>query len=447
MVICWLTAVALCFAQPAPAGAAKATKEHEQAVTLATAVVEDLSKSEFDTVVAGFDTTMKSGLPAATLKQVWEGTLSQFGEFKKSGGVRADKVDKYVVVLVTMEFARGKLDAKVVYDAEHKVAGFFFVPNGKYEQPSYAKPDSFTEVEISVGKGLLPLPGTLTLPKGDGPFPAMVLVHGSGPNDRDETIGPNKPFCDLAHGLASRGIAVLRYEKRTKQYATLMALTSGALTVQEETVNDAAAAVDTLLGQDKIDRARIFVLGHSLSGYVIPRIAKATDKPAGFISLAGSTRPMEDLILEQTEYILSLDGKLSEAEEKELAKIKAQVARVKSKELTPSTSASDLPLGIPAKYWLDLRDYNPAESAKDIKKPLLFLQGERDYQVTLEDFAGWRAAVGSREDVKLIAYPKLDHLFREGTGKSAPVEYFAPGSVAEEVVRDIVSWVNSPTGK
>jgi dipeptidyl aminopeptidase/acylaminoacyl peptidase len=211
--------------------------------------------------------------------------------------------------------------------------------------------------------------------------------------------------------------------------------------VQEETVNDVAAAVDTLVAQDKIDRQRIFVLGHSLGGYVLPRIAQKTDKPAGFISLAGSTRPMEDLILEQTQYIFGLDGKLSEEEAELLTKLKGQITKVKSKDLPANTLASELPFGIPATYWLDLRDYDPAAEAKKIKRPLLVLQGERDYQVTMEDFARWQEALSSRDDVKFISYPKLNHLFVEGVGKSAPAEYFATGNVAAEVVQDIAAWI------
>ena len=113
----------------------------------------------------------------------------------------------------------------------------------------------------------------------------MILVHGSGPHDRDETIGPNKPFRDLAHGLASQGIAVLRYEKRTKEHPIRMALSVNTITVKEETIDDAVAAFEALASQEKIDPKRIFVLGHSLGGTLLPRIGKAKDGIAGFISL------------------------------------------------------------------------------------------------------------------------------------------------------------------
>src|SRR5262249_57372826 len=121
---------------------------------------------------------------------------------------------------------------------------------------------------------------------GAGPFPGVGLAHGSGPNDRDETIAQNKPFKDLALGLASRGIAVLRYDKRTKVYPAKMAGLAG-LTVKDEVVDDAIAAASMLRSQPRIDPARVFVLGHSLGGMLVPRIAAADAKLAGVIVMAG----------------------------------------------------------------------------------------------------------------------------------------------------------------
>jgi dienelactone hydrolase len=419
----------------------------ERQTALAQALVAQLAAGEFDKVTEPFDATMKKAFPAASIKGVWEGTLALYGKFEKAGETRAEAAPPCNIIFVTMHFARGRLDAKVVFNAEDKIAGFFFVPAGKYESPAYVKPAAFREVEIQVGKGLFPLAGTLAIPSGDGPFPAVILVHGSGPQDRDETIGPNKPFRDLAQGLASQGIAVLRYEKRTKQHPLAMALLGSSLTVKEETVNDAAAAVETLAVQEKIDPQRIFVLGHSLGGMLIPRIAAASDKAAGFISLAGSTRPMEDLVLEQTKYILSLEGEPSDENRKQLAQVEQQVAKVKSEELTAQTPASELPLGVPPQYWLDLRGYDPAAAAKKITQPLLILQGERDYQVTLADFARWREALDERKNVKLITYPQLNHLFMAGKGKSVPAEYFQPGNVDETVINDIAKWIREQHGK
>ena len=409
-------------------------------------LVAQMAAGQFEKAVEPFDKTMHQALPPDRLKAAWMGLTKQYGRFCRVTGTRTERIQQYQVVFVTCEFQRGTLDTKVVFSSKNKVAGLFFVPSGRYRRPSYADPSKFEEKEIQVGSGLWRLPGTLSLPKSGDPFPALILVHGSGPEDRDETIGPNKPFRDLAQGLASQGIAVLRYEKRTKEHPIRMALSVNTITVKEETIDDAIAAVEVLKLQPKIDPKRIFVLGHSLGGTLLPRIGKAKAGIAGFISLAGSTRPMEDLVLEQTRYILSLNGKPSPEAEKKLKEIERQVANVKSAKLSENTPKSELPFGVPASYWLDLRGYHPAMSAKELSQPMLILQGERDYQVTMEDFVGWKKALGTRKGVTFISYPKLNHLFMEGKDKGTPAEYSVPGNVANIVVDDIAKWIKGLNG-
>ena len=183
--------------------------------------VELMAKGDFAGAVARFDATMTTAMPEAKLREAWESLQAQAGPFQKQLRVRATKLAGYEVVLVTCQFEQMVLDTKVVFDAKGRVSGLWFVPSHPAavanEPPPYARTNAFREKEFTVGRGQWQLPGTLTLPSaGGGPWPAVVLVHGSGPNDRDETVGANKPFRDLAWGLASKGIAVLRYEKRTR---------------------------------------------------------------------------------------------------------------------------------------------------------------------------------------------------------------------------------------
>jgi hypothetical protein len=269
----------------------------------------------------------------------------------------------------------------------------------------------------------------------------VVLVHGSGPNNRDEGGDLIAPFRDLAWGLASQGIAVLRYDKRTLVYQDQLAAQGGEITVWEETVDDAAAAVDLLSHTEGIDPANVFVLGHSLGGTLVPRIAGVSPQARGFVILAGAARPFEDLILEQTEYIASLDGAVTPDEQASLDQLRKAVAKVKSPELSPDTPASGLPFGAWGGYWLDLRGYDPAEAARSIGRPVLVLQGERDYQVTMEDFSRWQGALSGMPNVTFKTYPDLNHLFITGTGKSVPAEYNQPGHVSQAVVEDIASFI------
>lgn len=407
--------------------------------------VDLLAKGDFAGAIQRFDSTMKNAAPEAKMREIWRSAQGQFGAFKQPLHTRAEKQAGYDLIFVTCEFERKTMDLKVVFDAQARIAGLFFVsPRDETTAnapPPYAQTNRFREQPVTVGQGEWSLPGTLTLPAvGAGPWPGVVLVHGSGPHDRDETIGANKPFRDLAWGLATKGVAVLRYEKRTQQHAARMAAAMAALTLREETIEDALSAVAELRRTESVDPRRVFVLGHSLGGMAAPRIGKADPALAGLIILAGTTRPLEDLIVEQTRYLVSLQSPASAETEARLAKIEAAMAKVKQFTSADGTSATPVFGACPA-YWLDLRAYDPAATAKSLGLPMLVLQGGRDYQATTADFDGWKAALSSRPTVSLKLYPDLNHLFMTGKGKSTPAEYEQAGHVAESVVVDIAEWI------
>ncbi|HEV3236454.1 MAG TPA: alpha/beta fold hydrolase [Gemmataceae bacterium] len=426
------------FAQP-PTG----DKLPEQ-TKLAKEFLKAILKEDYTAAGKEFDATMQKVLPKDKLESTWKGLIEKVGAFKKEGAMRTEHTPKYDFVFISCEFEKAPLDLKVVFDGDKKITGFGFVPPKKqydFKPPSYAKPESFAESKVTVGTGEWALPATLTMPKGQGPFSAVVLVHGSGPHDRDETIGPNKPFRDLAWGLASQGIAVLRYEKRTKEHGLKFIAEKDFPTIKEETVDDALAAVAMLRQNKDIDGKKIFVLGHSLGAFAAPRMGEWDPAIAGLILMAGNARPLEDLILEQMTYLYSLDGTSVDKHKEEIDKIKKQVDRVKDPKLAADAKTAELPLGVPAPYWLALRAYDQTETAAKIKQPMFILQGERDYQVTMADFAAWNKALVDRKNVQLKSYPKLNHLFMEGVGKAKPDEYEKAGYVAKEVVDDIATWV------
>lgn len=402
--------------------------------------VGQLSDSQFDAATKAFDETMMRVLSPSQLQTIWESITGSIGALEKITSVRHDSGGGYDIVFVTCKFANASLDARVVFDRQGRITGLFFVPSTApraYENPAYVDPSSFEDQEVSFGMPPWTLTGTLSRPVGQDVCPVVILVHGSGPNDRDESVGANKPFKDLAGGLASRGISVLRYDKRTKLYPEKF---PPAATVKEETIDDVLAAADWLSMQTAIDPQRIFVLGHSLGGCLVPRIAKAdtAERIAGYVLVAGNTRPLEDLIAEQTRYVLGLDGQLSESDQASLDEIDRQVQQVKSL----ATQKNPQPVfGANPAYWLDLDGYQPQIEAKSVTKPLLILQGERDYQVTMKDFANWRAALSDRPNVQFKSYPTLNHLMIAGSGPSKPAEYEIPGHVASEVIEDVTAWV------
>ena len=421
---------------------------------LARDLVDQLAVGQFDEAATNFDAKMQQVLPPDKLQETWQALLAQVGPYQGQLGARSEQRENYDLVFVTTQFAEAMLDTQVTFDDQGRVAGLFFVPveatpgadgtsEDGYTPPDYVQVGAFEERNLVIPSGDWILPATFTYPTGEGPFPVVLLVHGSGPNDRDETVGLNKPFRDLAWGLASQGIAVLRYEKRTKEYPDRVLANLQEFTVYDETIDDALAAISLLAKMKDVDKNRIYVLGHSLGGMLNPRIASQAPDLAGLIMMAGPSRPLEDLYLEQMTYIVELDGEVSEQEQEALTQIEQQVARVKDPQLSVDTPSSDLPLSVPAAYWLDLRDYDPAQAALELPQPMLFLQGERDYQVTLEDLQGWQAALASREDVEFKVYPTLNHLFIEGEGMGTPQEdYTSEGHVSGAVIDDIAAWIN-----
>ena len=230
-------------------------------------IVTQLAQGDFAAVEQCLADQIKSILSVEALRAVWQGLEQQVGAFQEQEKTSVLQTPQGLVQVVTCTFERASLDVNVILNAAGKIVSLTIMPvgtaeqqaNATYEPPSYAQPEHFQEHELQIGHGRWVLPATLSVPQGDGPFAAVLLVHGSGPSDRDETIPPNKPFRDLAWGLASQGIAVLRYEKRTKVYGA--SLERDTLTVKEEVIDDALEAVALLRDRPEIDAQQIFVLG------------------------------------------------------------------------------------------------------------------------------------------------------------------------------------------
>ncbi len=425
------------------ASSSAATARNERLVADAKAVVADLASDKFDAVAARFDAKMTAALSVEKLRSTWQSLVAQVGEFRRAGDAQASEHDGFFVVVIPCEFASATFDAKIAYDADGKMAGLFLTPHAPppsaYVAPGYVDPAAFAERDARVGTGALALEATLSMPKTPGEHVGVVLVHGSGPHDRDETIGPNRVFRDLAGGLASRGIAVLRYEKRTQAHPE--AFGSKDFTVDDETVNDALAAAALLRTTDGVDPHRVYVAGHSLGAMMAPRIAQRDGKLAGLILLAPPARPLEDIVVDQQRYLASLDREHGDAErEKALAEIVR--GRDEIKRLDAETPpARPLLLGLPAHYWLDLRDYDPVAVARALSVPILVLQGARDFQVTAPDYSRWQSACAATSRIACKSYPELNHLFIAGAGASTPAEYSVAGHVAAAVVEDMAAWV------
>lgn len=400
---------------------------------------EERSRQALELVLSGkyaafyaqFSPEMKKAISLETYSAQAGQIMSALGRPRSQDPPQARRIGDAVTVTIPVHWPMATLNFIVSWTAAGQVQGTWFRPPDPktvpYATPPYSRPDAFSARDISLAVDGGKLPGTLVVPKGQGPWPAVVLVHGSGPNDRDETVGGVKVFRDLAEGLATRGIAVLRYDKRTKVYPR--SASNPGFTMTRETVDDAVLAAAWLRRQQDIDPRRIFVLGHSQGGYMMPRIMLADASLAGVIVMAGNARPLTELIVEQTEYLMNLTSGITAGQQNQLAALRRD-------------PWSAFP-GATASYKQDLKDYNPVALAAVSPLPMLILQGGRDYQVRMKDFDLWKTGLAHKNNVTLHAYPKLNHLFESGEGKSTPDEYAKPGHVSPEVIADIADWIRA----
>ena len=426
---------------PPPAVAAEADPEH---LRIGNAFLDDLDAGRYEDALARTTDGVRTALADGKLQKVWEALLEQLGARKLRTPLRGETIKDMPAVTSTLVFGLVAADARIWVDADGKISDFQVVPGTTPEDSSEPLPSNagFSESDFAVGDGARALPGTLSLPKGDGPFAAIVLVHGSGPADRDESIGPNKPFRDLAHGLAERGIAVLSYEKRTRAHPEDEDFAAMDFTVDEETVNDALAAVAQLRADARINPARVFIAGHSLGALMAPRMAQRAPELAGLILLAAPARPLQDIVLEQVSYLAESDGEIDAEEQAGIDQMRSKAAAFAS--LSADTPASDTLFGMPARYWIDLRSYDPVAVAQEISQPMLIIQGGRDYQVTPDgDFSRWQAAFEGEPRVQLKLFPALNHLMIAGAGPSTLKEYALAGKVDAGVIDAIARFVDA----
>ncbi len=398
--------------------------------SIALGLIDDLKAGRSVEAHARLGKVASAAINPDALLAAWRQGASPLGAWKSTELLQQFEQRGMQVFVHAVRFEKGGLEVTTAVDPkQQKAEGFFLKPLPSDAKPvqatpaAYVRPDAFTSADVTVGKAPWALPGTLTLPKGKGPFAALVLVHGSGPNDRDETIGATRPFKDLAEGLATMGIAVLRYDKRTLVHGKEMV--GKPVGVEEEVMLDALAAVELLAARPEVDPKRVWLLGHSLGAQLAPELGARAKQVKGVVLLAPPARMPWESIPQQLRHV-GADAKM-------LAEVDAACAALKS------GSAKGALLGAPASYWLEVAKHDGVAAAKKLGKPLLVMFGERDYQVTFEDAAAWKKGLEGVALSQVWVVPKANHLFVEGEGVSMPAEYAQPGHVAVDVVTRIAA--------
>jgi uncharacterized protein len=543
--------------------------------------VELLDKGEFAKATASFDAAMLKALPSDELKKTWEKVLGEAGAFKKQLGSRHEKKGKYDIVLVTCEFAKTKLDTRVVFDKDAKITGLFFEPtkkpaptgaeeiyegvlkaggvniplvfhlfkqkddtyegtmdspdqgakgivldkvivkdksvrlelnsskivfegkqgkdgqeiDGTFKQAGQSfplllkrvakakeskrpqtpkKPYPYDEIEVTYEskQAGIKLAGALTLPKSMGPFPVVLLITGSGPQDRDETILGHKPFLVLADYLTRRGIAVLRVDDRGVGGSTGNVNDS----TSDDFAQDVLAGVEFLKGRKEIIPTQIGLIGHSEGGIIAPLVASRSKDIAFIVMMAGTGLPGDEILYLQGAAILKTAGKSADeiARQKELqqrmfavvraekdnaaAEKKLRVAleemaakmdKDEKKQFMDEMSAAESQIKTILTPWFrHFLVYDPRPALRKVTCPVLALNGAKDVQVDAPlNLKAIEAALkeAGNKDFTIKELADLNHLFQ--TCRTGAVSEYAAieETLAPVVLETIAQWIAKRT--
>lgn len=419
----------------------------EELYALSVELTEYLNSGDTDSAMAMMDEAMAAAMEGK-LEATWAQLTDAAGEFTETGSYIGLPSDGYEILEMTLVFEKASLIQRAVFDSSNRISGLFY-RNGEVEAPAAEStlPDNITETSVTVdAEDGYPLKGMLTLPKEGAPVGAVVLVHGSGPSDMDGTVGGNKIFRDLAYSLAEKGVAVLRYDKRTYTYGAEMTQKGDSITIDDEVARDAIAAVKLLRAREEIEGSKVYLLGHSMGGGLLAYINSLGAEAAGYIIMAGTPRNLWELSAEQN--LLAADELESGGDEDSAAEIRhfVDTETIKGNNLD-SLNPGETLFGIPVEYLQDLDRIDAIALHMADKLPALILRGEKDRQVYAKDYTLWQEGLSKHPDANFISYPGLNHLFGEYTGEEVPfsqmvsVEYGQSTPVSGDVINDIASWI------
>jgi len=400
-----------------------------------------LQAEKFADAHACFEDSTKNKITQENLKQLWTDISTKLGKAESLDAIQSKTQGEYFAVTVEGKFANGDQNFLLGFNKAEKIVGLFLAPKARgnaYLSPAYADTTLYTEKQLYINTPGHQLAAILTVPKNTKNFPIVVFVHGSGPSDMDESIGPNKPFKDISAGLAAQGIASLRYVKRTLVYPNEF---GKSFTVKEEVVDDAVAALNLAKTVPNADLKNIYLFGHSLGGMLAPKIAGLVPNLNGIILAAAPARKLTDMIAEQSKYLMGKTSDTSALIKKQNQMILGEIEKSRFTQLG-AMKPDSLVLGLPASYWVDLNAYDQVAAAqKLIKTRILVVQGGNDYQVSKQDYDFWNSNLSTKGNAEFKFYPALNHLFSVQMEKGTSEQYLYPSSVSATFINDLVAWI------
>ena len=376
-------------------------------VALAERIFESLRQNQTDSIYNYFADALKAQMGRAQMDGVMQQVEEVVGSYQRHGDWQQRQEQDFTVYSSIVDFEHGQLSVVMAFDGDNRLHGLRLMPAGTTSPADdMLLPADAVEVDDTVRTGNdIALPCSVVI-SGRSEHPSMVvMVHGSGPNDRNETVMSNRPFLDLSRQLAERGISSLRYDKRTFVYK------QPVNSMDEETILDAVSAIRLARTYSN----KVYLLGHSLGAMLAPIIAQRVPVD-GIIMMAGPARDLADVVNDQLNY-------LSPSETTDEQK---QAAKDQMRQQSPH-------------YF---EPQHQVEAALQLQIPILLLQGERDYQVPMTEFLLWQQRLEGRRNVELRSFPALNHLFLEGEGPSTPQEYVRKGTIPSAVTDQIATFIN-----
>jgi len=425
--------------------AAFAQSEEEQFVVLGNKVINCFINKSYDTLTNLYADEQKLFNSPLAIASYYNPLIEKYGEFAtfRFAGFKAVYSQVNIDYVIKTKY-NIEILVELVFEREtQKFLLYRFNETFRmYAIPDYAIAEKFNDETIVFSADTnLPLNGILSLPKVVKKVPLVIIVPAAGPSDADGNFN-SKPYKDLATGLATKGFAVFRYNKRSLNYGFNFSqnkFNGNQFTPEEDVLADLQAVIDLFKKNPNIDSNQIYLLGHGEGAYFAPYIASKNPNIKGIIMMGANANHPLQMMIEQNNYLSKILPHKKEHYDED--NLKAQI--VLKKKVTENTSYMVLPHEIPAKYWLWIQEYDQIKVAKKLTIPIFIMQGGRDYQVDKKNFFVWQKKLKKNKNVTFKLYEKMNHIMHAGEGESTYSEYSIMRHIPVEVIDDLTKWLNS----
>lgn len=415
-------------------GEAFQSKEFEQALTLfdpdaATEFVESLKSGGLELWL--------SDDPTFVLRRCQRATQALYGPIETISIVETSLQEDGVNVILELDCVQTTTELHLRLDESASIVDLEFPDT--YSPPPYADETVFEEDAVTIDCGDTELDGIVTVPTELANPPIALLVPGAGEIDKEYTVGPNMFFQDLAWGLATEGIATLRYDKRE----TVTDIPSTEQTLETRYFADGVRALETAAGIECVDSNRVFVVGHSQGGRCAFEIARRYGDVTGVAALDSPLLKPLEVEAEHYRNMLEVDDELPDF----VDPLSEQYEYERNRFFDNNYEVDDHLLDFSGAYLDSTWAYDQFETAASLATPLLIYQMEQELRAPEKKRTKWHDIVSDDRDT-VIQRPELNHNFQRGEEPRSLLEYVLfHRNVDEIVISDLVAWIDDALAK